>query len=61
MNIHFFHISQNNPETLYDDNYISKEQIVITPTVEEKNKLINSNEKIIDLITTYKTMRRIKL
>ncbi len=54
-NILLFEYSLKNREQIFDDAN-KKEIIVITKNAKDKNKIINSNERLIDLITTYHTL-----
>lgn len=53
-NLELFNYCLTKPEILLEDTY-KKGELVITPTKEQKNELIRRNERLIDLITTYKT------
>lgn len=57
-NLDFFKLLIENPENILDESYSgAKEKLVITKTKEENNSLIEANEKIIRLITTFQTLR----
>lgn len=57
-NLDYFKILEENPETLLDSNYSgTKERIVLTKDKGEQNKLMKSNSKVIELITTFSTLR----
>lgn len=53
-NLELFNYCLTKPEILLEDAY-KKGELVITKTKEKKNELIRRNERLIDLITTYKT------
>lgn len=55
-NIEIFNYSLENPESLRDETY-KKGELVITKTADQKNELIHRNEKLINLITSYETLK----
>lgn len=52
----YFEYSRNNPETMFDSYYVFSD-VVIPQTSEEHNVLTESNERLIDLITTFQVLR----
>lgn len=52
-NIELFKYSGANPEPIIDP-YYNREKVVITPTVEETNNLIEKNSRLIELISVFK-------
>lgn len=55
-NVALFEYSLVNREPIFDDAN-KKEKIVITKNAKDKNETIKNNERLINLITTYHTMR----
>jgi len=54
-NLGYFNYSQRHPEELFDSFY-AKEKVIIPPTANQENELTQKNGRLIELISTFKTL-----
>ncbi len=55
-NLELFEYCISNPEKIWDISYYKNTKLIITDSVQESNKLIECNNKILDLITVYENL-----